>query len=355
MKKITARAREEAGWQLHDMCKDGRLNASELARLLKAGADVNWADSNQHTGLWCASFLGDLRAVKLLLAANVDTSIRNLSMWGGPLFVAAQNGHVACIEALVAAGASMTVKTKDPGMTSLHMAAQMGHPAAAAVLVTAGSNIDAVSDQGSTPLMQAAKFGHAAIVKQFLKRGCNVDARNSYGNTALLLATEERQHACVKLLMRRGGADPRTPSGTPCVAGKTPLELAIAHGAGAKTVRELQRMCSVCDKTQGQIEGKVLSKYMVCRAVYYCSVECQRVDWSKHQLVCEEATTTVTKVTAAAEAAEVAAPHCLCCFKKSRSDGSKLSTCSRCQEARYCSCACQIKDFPRHKKVCCKK
>jgi cytochrome c553 len=56
----------------------------------------------------------------------------------------------------------------------------------------------------------------------------------------------------------------------------------------------------------------------------------------------------VTDVTdaAARSASEVVEPL------RSGEGGAALSKCSRCHEARYCSRECQIKDFPRHKKVC---
>jgi hypothetical protein len=107
-------------------------------------------------------------------------------------------------------------------------------------------------------------------------------------------------------------------------------------------------------------EGK-FSKCGACQAMYYCSVECQRVDWPKHKGECDQMKATAemaTKAAAAAAAAKAAASHtpvvpcCLTCLKTSGDGGAALSKCSRCQEARYCSRACQIKDFPLHKKVC---
>jgi hypothetical protein len=94
--------------------------------------------------------------------------------------------------------------------------------------------------------------------------------------------------------------------------------------------------------------------------MYYCSVECQRVDWPKHEGECMQLKVTAETATkaAAAVAAKAAAnqtpvvPCCLACSKTSGEGGVALSRCSRCHEARYCSRECQIKDFPRHKNVC---
>jgi hypothetical protein len=84
--------------------------------------------------------------------------------------------------------------------------------------------------------------------------------------------------------MRKGGADATI--GSTMHAGKTPLEYAISLNADAATLRELRRVCGVCGKSQGQIEGNIL-KCSKCLAAYYCSAACQLVDWPKHKAVCK--------------------------------------------------------------------
>jgi hypothetical protein len=145
------------------------------------------------------------------------------------------------------------------------------------------------------------------------------------------------------------------------VNGKTPLEYAIDKGdADAEMIRELRRVCGTCSLTPDKNKGK-FNKCAACQAMYYCSVECQRVDWPKHKGECEQMKATAEAATkaAAAAAAKAAAnqtlpfvPCCLACSKTSGEGGAALKECSRCHEARYCPRECQIKDFPRQKKVC---
>jgi hypothetical protein len=158
--------------------------------------------------------------------------------------------------------------------------------------------------------------------------------------------------------MREGGADNSITSAQ--VSGRTPLEYAIDKGdADAETIRELRRVCGACSTTPDKNEGK-FNKCGACQAMYYCSVECQRVDWPKHKDECKQIKATAETATkaAAAVAAKAAAnqtpsvPCCLACSKTSGEGGAALSKCSRCQDARYCSRECQIKDFSRQKKVC---
>jgi hypothetical protein len=192
-----------------------------------------------------------------------------------------------------------------------------------------------------------------------LTHGCNVDATNRLGNTALLCAADQNHSECIRLLMRQGCADTTITSAQ--VDGRTPLKFVIDKGdADAKTIRELRRVCGACSTTPDKNKGK-FNKCGACQAMYFCSVECQRVDWPKHKGECEQmkvAAEAATKAVAAV-AAKVAASHtlhvvpcCLACSKTSGDGGAALSKCSRCQEVSYCSRACQIKDFSQHKKVC---
>jgi hypothetical protein len=86
----------------------------------------------------------------------------------------------------------------------------------------------------------------------------------------------------------------------------TPLEYAIGKGdADAKTIRELRRVCGACSTTPDKNKGK-FNECAACQAMYYCSVECQRVDWPKHKGACKQMQATAeglaTKAAAAAAA-----------------------------------------------------
>jgi hypothetical protein len=174
-----------------------------------------------------------------------------------------------------------------------------------------------------------------------------------------MCATHKNHTECIRLLMREGCADTSITSAQ--LSGKMPLQHAIDKGdADAKTIRELRRVCGACSTTPDKNKGK-FNKCGECQAIYYCSVECQRVDWPKHKGECMQMKATAAEAAtkaAAAVAAKAAAFHTpvvpcwLACSKTSGEGGAALSTCSRCLEARYCSRECQVKDFPRHKKVC---
>jgi hypothetical protein len=47
---------------------------------------------------------------------------------------------------------------------------------------------------------------------------------------------------------------------------------------------KLSRICTVCDK-QSQT-----CKKCACRAIYYCSTDCQKTDWNRHKTTCKRIT-----------------------------------------------------------------
>jgi ankyrin repeat protein len=352
--------------------------------LLAAGANTETRDNNGFTSLCSAAQNGHANAVSTLLTAGADVDAKTAVDGATPLFLATQGGHtgltsaayLAVVKVLLAAGADVECSLRN-GSRPLYKAAQSGFLDILEVLLAAGAITGSSSDAvgGETPLMIAAMKGRTSCVKALINHGCDVDAVSALGSTALIGATAGKHHECVRLLMRKSSADAGIASTNPLnpfIAGKTPLEIAAIVGADAATLRELRRVCTVCGKTQGQIEGIIL-KCGKCLAAYYCSVECHTKDLAKHELVCEQmaaeeteraATAAVAKAavaqaakeaaTAAAEAAKEAAaaaakPHCLWCSKTSGEGGAELSKCSRCKTARYCSRECQKKDFSRHK------
>jgi ankyrin repeat protein len=279
-----AAQKKKACVKLWKECHAGTLvTRKALVRLRKADADVEFRVEGE-TCLWVACARGHLRTVNVLLAAAANKEAGD-DFGATCLYVAAQEGRVAVVEVLLGAGARVDAASNG-GATPLFIAAQFGHDAVVKVLLTAGADADASANDGATPLIQAAYNGHASCVRLLLAHGCNVDAVNAKGNTALMCAADQKHVECVRLLMRKGGADANIASTQSGIAGQTPLEHAIATGADAATLRELRRVCRVCGKSQGQIEGNIL-KCSKCLAAYYCSATCQLVDWPKHKAACK--------------------------------------------------------------------
>jgi hypothetical protein len=100
-----------------------------------------------------------------------------------------------------------------------------------------------------------------------------------------------------------------------------------------------------------------------CRQVQYCSAECQREDWhAGHKAVCarEPADDAAEEHGPSAGPEHVhekgqplpASPEqvdsCGLCGERE----GPLRACARCRAIKYCSRACQVADWRRHKRVC---
>ena len=99
-------------------------------------------------------------------------------------------------------------------------------------------------------------------------------------------------------------------------------------------------MCSTAISSQPLHCGR-------CHAQPYCSKQCQVQHWPSHKKACF--TPKETKVMKQV-ARETTMKECATC-KKTEKRCEKLDICLRCLTVRYCSKACQKKDWADHKLV----
>lgn len=67
------------------------------------------------------------------------------------------------------------------------------------------------------------------------------------------------------------------------------VDLEVLKGMASSGLGDPTQRCRSCGASQGK-HSAALKKCMRCLKVQYCSVECQRKDWKKHRMECEEAT-----------------------------------------------------------------
>jgi ankyrin repeat protein len=110
--------------------------------------------------------------VELLLAAKGVSVNQENGQGITPLFIAAQNGHVAVVDLLLAAGADIELSMHGNGWEPLFVAAWSGHDAAVRALLARGANRDAVTTRshlgvaaGSTALSVAEAKGHEGVLE----------------------------------------------------------------------------------------------------------------------------------------------------------------------------------------------
>jgi hypothetical protein len=90
-----------------------------------------------------------------------------------PLYVAAQNGHVAVCRALLSAGALVDAR-RDTGATPLFIAAQNNHLGAVSLLLEGGADTAARNSQDCTPFVLACSMGHTEVSLLLLRWGSSV-------------------------------------------------------------------------------------------------------------------------------------------------------------------------------------
>lgn len=66
------------------------------------------------------------------------------------------------------------------------------------------------------------------------------------------------------------------------------VDLEVLKGMASSAVADPAQRCRSCSAFKAK-SGATLKKCMRCLKVQYCSVECQRKDWKKHRMECEEA------------------------------------------------------------------
>eukprot|EP00808_Paulinella_micropora_P026373 g59032.t1 len=143
-----------------------------------------------------------------------------------PLFIAAQEGHLAMTQLLIREGGA-AVQGGNIGRTPLFVASQEGHLAITQYLVReGGAKVDQAMQDGSTPLFIACDRGHLGVAQYLVQEGASVNTTTQDGATPLHIACEFGYLAIVEWLVREGGASVSRATTT----GATPLFIACGKG-----------------------------------------------------------------------------------------------------------------------------
>ncbi len=192
--------------------------ATELERLVRshdyralAAALANGDDPNPPRGkapLWVAASIGDLRAVRMLLAAGANPNL-NSNRLGAPLNAAVFSGNAAVVSALLRAGADPNGR----GYAGCPAASTAESVEVLRLLVHAGADLELSCQDGLRALHGACSAANLPIVQFLLHCKVNVSARDALGNTPLIYAcdstgnvdaSESVRLSIVKLLLHHG-------------------------------------------------------------------------------------------------------------------------------------------------------
>lgn len=240
--------------------------------LLKAGANVNWADPDGGTALMSAAAAGDEGTIRVLLHAganpNAEDNDGHTAYWHALecnneeaaellatltadredakkpwrknkegksrelcLIDAANGGDVEHVKRLLAEGVPVDVADSS-GDTALHHAASNGDVRLIKILLEAGAPIEAEGCADWTPLLTAANRGEIKAVRRLFQAGANVHAGK---DDVLCYACENKNSLELVGLLLEAGATVNVVGGH---RRSTPLHVATEHDQ-TKVVRRL--------------------------------------------------------------------------------------------------------------------
>lgn len=151
--------------------------------LLKAGANPNAEDKDGHTAYWYARECNNPSTAKLLAKVTLDTDDAERPWRKNKegksreqcFLDAARGGDGEFVARLLAGGVPVDVSESD-GDTALHHAAENDDVAMIEILLKAKAPLEAEGSGDWTPLVAAANFGKIPAVRRLLQAGANVHA-----------------------------------------------------------------------------------------------------------------------------------------------------------------------------------
>ena len=177
-------------------------DANIVNMLVRAGADVNWADKEGKTPLHKAFSVEedrDVNIVRTLVGAGADVN------WADeegktPLHRAVEEGHANMVSILIRAKAYVDWDDRN-GETPLHRAVEEGHANIVGMLIRARAYVDWDDRNGETPLHRAVEEGHANIVGMLIRARAYVDWDDRNGETPLHKAVEKGPVNIIRMLV----------------------------------------------------------------------------------------------------------------------------------------------------------
>lgn len=178
-------------------------DADQVARALRAGADIETRDDLQRTALLRAVTQNHVDVARLLVAMGADPDALD-HQHDTPWLVTGVTGSVEMLEALLPAQPDLTILNRYSG-TSLIPASERGHVDYVRRVLDTGVDVDHVNRLGWTALLEAVILGdggsdHQEIVALLLAAGTDRSIPDRDGVTALEHARAESHSALVALL-----------------------------------------------------------------------------------------------------------------------------------------------------------
>jgi ankyrin repeat protein len=162
----------------------------------------NYIKGDKNTNLQIATYNGYVSEVDRLIKLGADV---NYKSWEGvtALMYAAQNGQNELVSLLISAGANPNIQP-DNGVNALLGAILNNHLETAELLVRSGANINQKDNRSVTPLMHAVAMGNYEMVDMLLYYDADLLQADLDGNDALMTAVYVNNYDLVYLLIKKG-------------------------------------------------------------------------------------------------------------------------------------------------------
>lgn len=164
------------------LCLGLRLASAAQAQTAPSAAEIAGYD-----GLHRAAHVGDVQAIRQLVAKGADLNARDAA-GRTPAHVAAFASNDDALRALAEAGADMNA-LEDGVYDVLTIAAVANDPQMVSLALDLGNRPDLVTSvYDGTALIAAAHLGHHEVVRRLIEGGAPLDHVNNLGWTALIEA-----------------------------------------------------------------------------------------------------------------------------------------------------------------------
>lgn len=239
---IGSKAERSINGELFDAVRDS--DTAKVRKLIASKADVNYSESisgENHrsidgwTALMWASSNGNNEIMPLLLKAGAWVNFMNSDVVNA-LWIASSNGCLEAVKVLLKNKAYINNRNYED-VTPLMAAAMRGHYDVVSCLLDAKASVNLVHKEGDSALMFALAGRHTRVAQRLIDAGADINIRNKYGVTALMIAIAEgNEGIALELLDKKADLAVKTDSGM------TALDIAIAKGNSkiAEMIRQAQ-------------------------------------------------------------------------------------------------------------------
>lgn len=191
---------------IHLACYSG--NAKMVKLLIDYGSEVNCVNRrNNDTPIQCASSVGSLEIINLLLENGADPKKRNNIGYNALMRAVFDNRSSSKVIELLFNHVNMN-EVSNNGDTALTIAIHKGNLESVKTLLNLGANPNKVTSNSKTPIIEAVCYREKDIVETLLNcKGIDVNATDYQGITALRHAKVRNYNEIAKMLENAGAKE----------------------------------------------------------------------------------------------------------------------------------------------------